>query len=150
MKINPLTLLKRLDTAINNTPRIIKEVMEEREEDLIELNKQNLMQGKDNKGMDMPRYRNAEYAHFKTSINPKNRGFWDLRVTGEYQKMIKVKIHASRIFFKNNLQNKKAQFLEEILGKRHLGVMEEQMERFQIENKPEAKKRLLKIINRGV
>ena len=43
------------------------------------------MEGKDSEGNDMPSYRNPEYAHFKTSINPNNRGFWDLRVTGQYQ-----------------------------------------------------------------
>ena len=56
------------------------------------------------RGKDMPRYRNPEYAHFKTSINPNNRGFWDLRVTGQYQSFVDVIVHPAVIFFKNDLQ----------------------------------------------
>lgn len=105
------------------------------------------MRGKDNEGEDMPRYRHPEYANFKTTINPKNRGFWDLKVTGEYQKMIGIKIYPAIVFFSNNLKGEKAQWLHSRLGTRHLGIREEQMYDFQTENKPEIRAKILKIIN---
>ena len=108
------------------------------------------MQGKDSEGNDMPSYKDTEYAHFKTSINPYNRGFWDLRVTGQYQSFVDVIIYPAVIFFKNDLQNEKAQWLHERLKTRHLGVTEEQGYKFQEENKPEIRKRILDIINNGV
>ena len=108
------------------------------------------MQGKDSEGNDMPRYQNPDYAHFKTSINPNNRGFWDLRVTGQYQSFVDVIIHPAVIFFKNDLQNEKAEWLHSKLGKRHLGVTEEQGYQFQLDNKPEIRKKILDIINNGV
>lgn len=145
--INPYTLLERIQAVKMQLPSVIKEVMQSREKDLLDMNKENLMQGKDSEGKDMPRYRNAEYAHFKTSINPRNRGFWDLRVMGEYQNWIKVNIYGSNIFFKNTLKNDKAAWLHNRLGTRHLGVTEEQILKFQIENKPEIRAKMLKIIN---
>ena len=108
------------------------------------------MQGKDSEGKDMPRYRNPDYANFKTSINPNNRGFWDLRVTGQYQSFVDVIIHPAVIFFKNDLLNEKAEWLHSKLGKRHLGVTEEQGYQFQLDNKPEIRRKLLDIINNGV
>jgi hypothetical protein len=108
------------------------------------------MQGKDSEGKDMPRYRNPDYAHFKTSINLNNRGFWDLRVTGQYQSFVDVIIHPAVIFFKNDLRNEKAEWLHSKLGKRHLGVTEEQGYQFQLDNKPEIRKKILEIINNGV
>ena len=96
------------------------------------------MEGKDSEGNDMPPYRNPEYAHFKTSINPNNKSFVD------------VIVHPAVIFFQNNLQNEKAKWLHERLGKRHLGVTEEQGYQFQLDNKPEIRKKILDIINNGV
>lgn len=124
--------------------------MEGRKKELVNLNKKNLMQGKDSEGDDLPSYKDPEYAHFKTSINPNNRGFWDLRVTGQYQNFVDVIIHPAVIFFKNDLQNEKAKWLHERLGTSHLGVTEEQGYQFQLDNKPEIRKKILDIINNGV
>nr|DAX24437.1 MAG TPA: hypothetical protein [Caudoviricetes sp.] len=148
--INPITLLKRIQAAKRALPEIMRATMERRKKELINLNKENLMQGKDSEGNDMPPYRNPEYAHFKTSINPNNRGFWDLRVTGQYQNFVDVIIHPAVIFFKNDLQNEKAQWLHSKLGTSHLGVTEEQGYQFQLDNKPEIRKKILDIINNGV
>lgn len=108
------------------------------------------MQGKDSEGGNLPSYSDPEYAHFKTSINPYNRGFWDLRVTGQYQSFVDVIVHPAVIFFKNELQNEKAQWLHSKLGTSHLGVTEEQGYQFQLDNKPEIRKKILDIINNGV
>ena len=124
--------------------------MEGRKKELVNLNKENLMQGKDSEGGNLPPYQNPEYAHFKTSINPYNRGFWDLRVTGQYQNFVDVIVHPAVIFFKNDLQNEKAKWLHSRLGTKHLGVTEEQGYQFQLDNKPEIRKKLLDIINNGV
>lgn len=108
------------------------------------------MQGKDSEGNDMPSYKDPEYANFKTSINPNNRGFWDLRVTGQYQSFVDVIVHPAVIFFKNDLKNEKAEWLHSKLGTSHLGVTEEQGYQFQLDNKPEIRKKILDIINNGV
>ena len=73
--ISPIELQKRIQQAIRVLPDMVKEELEKA--DLVGINKDNLLQGKDSYGNDMPKYRNSEYAHFKTSINPRNRGFWD-------------------------------------------------------------------------
>ena len=137
--ISPIELQKRIQQAIRVLPDMVKEELEKA--DLVGINKENLLQGKDSYGNDMPKYRNPEYAHFKTSINPRKRGFWDLRVMGEYRRRIGV------IFFNNNLQNEKAKWLMERLGKRHLGITEEQLEEIQMNNKPIIREKILNIIN---
>lgn len=143
--ISPIELQKRIQQAIRVLPDMVKEELEKA--DLVGINKENLLQGKDSYGNDMPKYRNPEYAHFKTSINPRNRGFWDLRVMGEYHRWIGVNIRPAVIFFNNNLQNEKAKWLMERLGKRHLGITEEQLEEIQMNNKPIIREKILKIIN---
>lgn len=143
--ISPIELQKRIQQAIRVLPDMVKEELEKA--DLVGINKENLLQGKDSYGNDMPKYRNPEYAHFKTSINPRNRGFWDLRVMGEYHRWIGVNIRPAVIFFNNNLQNEKAKWLMERLGKRHLGITEEQLEEIQMNNKPIIREKILNIIN---
>lgn len=100
----------------------------------------------------MPRYRNPDYANFKTSINPSNRGFWDLRVTGEYYKGIDVSIFGSVVFFKQRFSNDKIDWLHERLksnmfGNIALGVTKDQFYDVQLKNKPKIKVRLQNIIN---
>lgn len=143
--ITPIELKKRIENAIRVVPQYVQEELEK--SDLVEINKQNLLSGKDSYGSNMPKYRNPEYAHFKTSINPRNRGFWDLRVMGEYHSWISVKIFPSVVFFNNNLQNEKAVWISERLQKRHLGITDKQMIEVQLNNKPIIREKILKIIN---
>lgn len=143
--ITPIQLQERIQSAIRQTPRLVQEAMEE--SNLVEINRKNLMEGKDSEGNDMPRYKSPEYAHFKTSINPKNRGFWDLRVMGEYQNFINVTIHPAVVFFNNKLNNEKTVWLHQRLGKRHLGITQDQIIKVQIDNKPKIREKILKIIN---
>lgn len=100
----------------------------------------------------MPRYQNPDYANFKVSINPSNRGFWDLRVTGEYYKGIDVSIFGSKVFFKQRFSNDKIDWLHERLkstmfGNIALGITDEQFYNVQLKNKPKIKIRLQNIIN---
>lgn len=100
----------------------------------------------------MPRYQNPDYANFKVSINPANRGFWDLRVSGEYYKGIDVSIFGRKVFFKQRFSNDKIDWLHERLkstmfGNVALGITEEQFYEVQLKNKPKIKVRLENIIN---
>ena len=98
----------------------------------------------------MPSYRNPDYANFKTTINPNNRGFWDLRLHGEYYRGIKVEYYGSVVFFKQIYSNDNISWLNERLGGMDLnplGITEEQMFDVQMKNKPAIRKKLDKIIN---
>lgn len=135
---------KNIEEAIRNTPRFIKEALEESQ--LEERNKQNLMKGLDAYGSNMPIYRDPDYANFKTSINASNRGFWDLRVSGEYHKWLIVDIRPAVVFFKNPLNNEKAQWLHQKLGNRHLGLPEKEFEQIQLNNAPKIREKIIKIL----
>lgn len=120
-------------------------------EHLEKINIENLQQGKDSDGYNMPSYRNPEYANDKIKINPRNRGFWDLRLTGEYYKGINVSIFGSKIFFKQKFSNEKIDWLHERLifngENRALGITKEQFYEVQIKIKPKVGQRLKNIIN---
>jgi hypothetical protein len=53
----------------------------------------------------MPSYSNPEYASDKLQINPGNRGFWDLRLTGEYYQGLNVTTKKLRIDFRQTVSN---------------------------------------------
>lgn len=89
------------------------------------------MKGLDGEGNNMPSYRDPDYANFKTSINPKNRGFWDLHLTGQFHRGITVTIVKNKIKFKQRFKNKKIEWLDGRLkdrfgNNRALGVTKEQ------------------------
>lgn len=148
MLINPETLLARIKIAKNQTPRLVREELEKSK--LEKINIDNLQHGLDSDGFNMPSYRNPDYANFKTTINPNNRGFWDLRLHGEYYRGIKVEYYGSIVFFKQIYSNDKISWLNERLGGMDLnplGITEEQMFDVQMKNKPAIRKKLDKIIN---
>jgi len=108
------------------------------------------MQGRDNEGNNMPSYRNPDYANFKTTINPKNRGFWDLNVTGGFHKNIFSKVDKQKVQFFQRLKNEKTRFIFKRMPKELvLGMRKEQFEDVQIKNKPELFKEVNKIISQG-
>ena len=124
---------------------MVKEALEKSK--LEKINIDNLQQGKDSDGSDMPRYRDPDYANFKVTVNPRNRGFWDLRLTGEYYSGIKVKIYPAIVFFTQTVRNEKISWIEDRLGTTPLGITEEQMVDVQIKNAEVIRPKLLKIIN---
>ena len=130
---------------MENTPRLVQESLEN--SNLEKINRGNLQEGIDSEGNDMPRYRNPDYANFKVSINPKNRGFWDLRLHGEYYRGIEAKIYPSIVFFHQRFSNEKIDWINERVGKRPLGISKNQMEEVQLKNIPKLKKQIEKIIN---
>lgn len=118
--------------------------------DLKKINIDNLMDGKDSKGANMPPYSNSEYANFKTSINPSNRGFWDLRVTGQYHLGISFSVLKDSVRFWQKYNNEKTRWLDDrfkFFRVEPLGVTKEQLEQIQIDNIPIIREKLIKIIN---
>lgn len=148
-KINPTTLQQRIQTAINNTPRLVKESLEE--SNLERINRENLLQGKDSDGGNMPRYRDPDYANFKVTINSRNRGFWDLKLSDEYHRGIEARITPTVVFFRQKFSNPKIDWLHERLdffgANMALGISKEQMIEVQENNKPKIAKALKRIIN---
>ena len=116
---------------------------------LEKINKENLQEGKDSDGDNMPRYRNPDYANFKVTINPKNRGFWDLRLSGEYYRGIQAKIYPTIVFFTQKFNNEKIDWLHDRIGTSGLGITKDQMEEVKKKNIPKIKKHLDLIINTG-
>ena len=110
------------------------------------------MKGLDSEGANMPPYSNADYANFKTSINPSNRGFWDLRLSGQYHRGITYRVYGANVFFSQKYNNEKIQWLEERLAfynKIPLGITDEQFYKVQLDNKPIIKRKLVNYINNG-
>lgn len=99
----------------------------------------------------MPRYQDPDYANFKISINPSNRGFWDLRLHGEYYRGIEARVTPTIIFFSQRFSNPKIEWLHDRLiwmgENRALGMTEEQIYDVQLKNKPKIRKVLDRIIN---
>lgn len=143
--ITPTQLLERIQIAQRATPNLVKEALEKSK--LEKINIDNLQQGKDSDGENLPRYRNPEYANFKVTANPRNRGFWDLRLTGQYYSGIKVKIYPAIVFFTQVISNEKIDWIEERVGKTPLGITEDQMIEVQLKNAEIIRTKLLKIIN---
>ena len=129
----------------------VREALEESQ--LEKINIENLQQGKDSAGDDMPAYRNPDYANFKTKVNPRNRGFWDLRLHGEYYKGIQAVIsrNSASVFFKQTVNNEKIEWLHERLDYKgsiiSLGITEDQIYEVQVKNKPKIRQRIQNVLS---
>lgn len=99
----------------------------------------------------MPSYRDPDYANMKVSINPRNRGFWDLRLTGEYYRGIEARITPTKVFFRQKYNNEKIEWLHKRLDffgeNLALGITNDQMYDVQMKNKPKIRKSIDRIIN---
>lgn len=101
----------------------------------------------------MPSYSNPEYASDKLQINPRNRGFWDLRLTGEYYKGLNVTTKKLRIDFKQTVSNEKVDWLNQkfvFYRKKPLGISDENLYEYLESKKPKMQENLMKIINNGL
>ncbi|MCL1690410.1 hypothetical protein [Elizabethkingia anophelis] len=151
MLITPIELKARIERVKDVIPTLVQNSLVDA--NLVQLNINNLMQGKDSRGVNMPPYYQPEYAHFKTSINPRNRGFWDLRVTGNYHKNIVVDISPTKVYFHNLLKGPKYTWLEnqfEKKGVQPLGLPEKQIKEVQIKNNKDLSKKIIYMINNGL
>lgn len=100
--------------------------------------------------MDMPIYASEDYAHFKVSINPRNRGFWDLRVHGDYYEGIKVTIYPAVVFFKQTRVGEKYTWLAnklEFWNNEPLGLSEDKWAEVQDGMKPKLRAKIEKVIS---
>ncbi|MFP7656081.1 hypothetical protein [Chryseobacterium proteolyticum] len=158
--INPETLLKRLQEAQKQVPKLVQ--AELKKDQLEKINQDNLLHGKDSEGGNMPlyspRYRrgNLFYAQYKRRSNPFNRGRWDLKhwwnkkYDGLFYKSITVKVTLKEVVFDTNYN---PTYMKDIYyhksKKRILGITKKQFIQVQITNKPRIKEKLLSIINNG-
>ena len=119
--------------------------------DLVKINRDYLTEGKDMEGGNLPPYASPDYANFKTSINPRNRGFWDLRVSGEYYRGLRATVYPSVVFFSQTVQNEKVIWIHSMLefynNAGTVGISEKTLLSLQEKNIPDLQKKLFKIIN---
>ncbi|WP_150114785.1 hypothetical protein [Chryseobacterium sp. IHB B 17019] len=146
--MNPIALKRGIQKAIQQVPKLIDETI--KESNLEDINRDNLLQGKDSEGNDMPFYSpNSEYGFEKMRRNPKNRGRWDLRNTGEYHRGIYTEIKRNQVLFKQRVRNAKAMWIARAMERANrisLGIPQTEMDEILIEKAPEIKKKIERII----
>ncbi|WP_407484451.1 hypothetical protein [Elizabethkingia anophelis] len=121
-----------------------------KESQLEKINIDNLQKGLDSEGQDMPFYSDSEYGFEKLMSNPKNRGRWDLKNTGQYYSGIKYVVSNSYVTFSQKINNKKTNWIDEMMEKANrnpIGITKVQFEKVQIDNIPKLKEKINKIIN---
>ena len=125
---------------------------------LEEINRENLLNGLDSEGRDMPFYSNspgyAQYGFEKFRQNPKNKGKWDLKLTGQYHRGIYTVLKNNNIYFRQKFRNKKIQWLDMMLEKANrnpLGITEKQMREAEKKNlkRTDVRGKIIDIINKG-
>ena len=142
--LTPIQLQRNLTKGISQVNRLVKESLEK--DDLAELNRQNLLLGKDGKGAKMPLYSetwdNGEYGFMKYRMNPKNEDRWDLKLSGKLHAGITVSVTSNAVRF---FQKSNAKYILGF-GSTYLGLPQKQIEQIQLENIPELRQKLLNII----
>jgi hypothetical protein len=63
----------------------ILKIMRDHEKSIVDLNRSQLLHGKDSNGNSLGEYRNEEYAAMKLAMNPLGEGRYDFRLTGSFQ-----------------------------------------------------------------
>lgn len=109
MLINIHTLGKRVAKAIDELPILF--VDELKKDNFKQLNIEQLLHGKNNKGWDMPHYLSDKYEKIKRDMNPNNRGLWDLRLTGEMHSNLSVVINERFVRFEHLQDDEKTDFI---------------------------------------
>lgn len=135
--------------AKSQTKKIVTEVQNLNKYE--DINRDNLLKGLDSRGANMPPYVNPDYANFKTQINSNNRGFWDLRLTGEYHKGISTKVENSKLIFYQRFSNDKITWLNTMLAyydKEPLGITTEQNDAINKRNAVEIREKIINIITK--
>ena len=142
--LTPIQLQRNLTKGISQVNRLVKESLVK--DDLAELNRQNLLLGKDGKGARMPLYsetwEGGRYGFMKIRMNPKNEGRWDLKLSGKLHSGITVSVTSNAVRF---FQKSNAKYILEF-GSTYLGLPQKQLEQIQLENIPELRQKLLNII----
>ncbi|WP_185097233.1 hypothetical protein [Chryseobacterium sp. Leaf180] len=138
---------KNIQKAIQSVPKLIEKTVKDLK--LEEINRENLLQGKDSEGNDMPFYSLSEYGMNKRQRNPRNRGRWDLKDTGQFHQNIFTHKIKSYVTFKNKLRSKKFESIMrkmEVANREPMGIPQKEITRLLEEKRPEIKKKIEDII----
>lgn len=149
--MNVFSLRRGLQKAIRETPKLMDDAIIDSK--LEDKNRANLLDGKDSEGNDMPFYSpNSEYGFEKMRRNPRNRGHWDLKNTGEYHKGIFIQIKKNRVLFKQRIQNAKSIWIAkkmELANRTPLGMKQSDLTKILKDKIPGIKNDIEQIIKRG-
>lgn len=119
--------VERWNNAVNDNHLWIEAVINT-EEELLEVNKQQLLEGKNKEGGDNPEYANYTtetgelYDRIKYQMNPRNRGLYDMRLTGRSFNTMRLHIFGNNDFAITS--DGHAQGWNDILGNSLFGVYE--------------------------
>ena len=83
------SLSTNLQNFVSNYNDITDKFYYNQAANFIDVNEQQLDDGEDALGNEMPEYRNPKYAQFKRSMG-NNTGRWDLKVTGGLRRLMKM------------------------------------------------------------
>lgn len=122
-------LIKRLEAVKQDMPRVIKETLEDDyvQAQLIDLNTEQLSEGKLSNGRDMGFYRSQDYAELKKAIG-KNGDFVDLNFTGDFYGSFIVEMTQNSIGV--SATDKKTADLEERYSEDIFGLTNENFQEF--------------------
>lgn len=83
-----------------STDRLMEECVAETEHELIKVNQEQLLSGKDADGNDMPDYKDQSrggYGEMKLGMNPRNEGRYDYKLTGDTFNRMEAGIFNGRV-----------------------------------------------------
>lgn len=66
--------------------RVVVQTLKDSEKLVLDLNRDQLLRGKNNKGLQVGKYRNQSYSKYKKRLNPRANGNVDLKLTGRFQR----------------------------------------------------------------
>lgn len=97
------SIIKGLEFIRDNEERIVKELLQSKNEEIVDLQKDQLLRGKTNKEENVaPRYSNPRYAARKQSMNGRPpAGVPDLKLTGRYHRGFRAVINSDTIDLQN-------------------------------------------------
>lgn len=104
-----------------NFTEIIKEVVSDSKDDLVDIQKKQMLRGEASDGSKIGKYKNKYYRRKKFNLNPlAGYGNVDLRLTGEFQRNIKVFFFSDSFFFESS--DSKSIKLQEMYGEEIYGL----------------------------
>lgn len=97
------SIIKGLEYIRDNEERIVKELLQSKNEEIVDLQKDQLLRGKTNMEENVaPRYANPRYAARKQAMNGKPpAGVPDLKLTGRYHRGFRAVINNDTIDMQN-------------------------------------------------
>lgn len=145
-----MTSIRELARNINriDTQQLQRQVIEDTADKPIELNQDQLLQGKDSIGDDLKAYRDPFYASFKQTLNPRpSFGIADLRLKGRFFSLFKLipLLNIEGIGAKITSTDEKSKRLESKYGQNIFGLNKSNTEKYQIASTKEYVRRWKKL-----